>query len=263
MGPMDGTHQDIAHLWRFCEHFGAFWKQNPVEPGFVHCVKQTDIRAPAGNGSHGWHPQYFHRRICYSIRLAETCVLGGGGGWRIFEYFWSILEANPRLSLWILGHFLEHLEHFWSILEANSCRKLLRERVKQTDIRAPAENGSHGWHPQLCTKKRYFQFPPADLLEHPAGGKMHFGVVVAAQSHAHCANAFASSEKGTRFCGRMDTPSMAKGVMDGTRGCPQKCYTVRAAERAGYALISCRTLQSVFLPVWPPAATPRVGCLRI
>eukprot|EP00661_Eupelagonemidae_sp_cell13_P010837 gene10837-biopygen22843 len=51
-----------------------------------------------------------------------------------------------------IGAFWEHFEQFWSILDAKSRRKWLRERVKQTDIRAPAQNGSHGWHPQLCTK---------------------------------------------------------------------------------------------------------------
>eukprot|EP00661_Eupelagonemidae_sp_cell13_P024150 gene24150-biopygen14929 len=38
---------------------------------------------------------------------------------------------------------------FWSILDAKSRRNRLGLRVTQTDIRAPPEHGSHGWHPQL------------------------------------------------------------------------------------------------------------------
>eukprot|EP00661_Eupelagonemidae_sp_cell13_P024784 gene24784-biopygen19452 len=42
--------------------------------------------------------------------------------------------------------------------------------------------------PTVVYKKRYLQFPPADLLEHPAGGKMCFwGVVVARHWKRTCA----------------------------------------------------------------------------
>eukprot|EP00661_Eupelagonemidae_sp_cell13_P025619 gene25619-biopygen16510 len=68
---------------------------------------------------------------------------------------------------------------FWSILEAKPGRKRVGKRVAPTEMRAPAGNLSHGWYPQLCTKKMYSQFPPADILEHPAGGKLRFGGVLA------------------------------------------------------------------------------------
>eukprot|EP00661_Eupelagonemidae_sp_cell13_P016975 gene16975-biopygen14367 len=66
--------------------------------------------------------------------------------------FWGVAGAcfsqgSRPLSLSLFGD-----KHLWSILDATSRRNGSRGRAKQTDIRAPAGNGSHGWHPQLCTK---------------------------------------------------------------------------------------------------------------
>eukprot|EP00661_Eupelagonemidae_sp_cell13_P024888 gene24888-biopygen17954 len=74
----------------------------------------------------------------------------------------ALWHAEDVIFEAFLEHFLKHfwsiLQHFWSILDAKPRRNRLRPRVKQTDIRAPAGNGSHGWHPQLCTKNCIFSF---------------------------------------------------------------------------------------------------------
>eukprot|EP00661_Eupelagonemidae_sp_cell13_P019195 gene19195-biopygen6966 len=67
-----------------------------------------------------------------ALEVAACCEIGKLG--------WHIYLLDASVGQFLTG-FRDQTNH-------QSRRNRLRPRVKQTEIRAPAENGSHGWHPQ-------------------------------------------------------------------------------------------------------------------
>eukprot|EP00661_Eupelagonemidae_sp_cell13_P023871 gene23871-biopygen1298 len=111
--------QDIGAFLEYFEHFVAFWMQNRGETGFVHALnRQTYGCALKMDPMDGTHS-----------REQKNVVL-------------DPTDRPLRASGWRSGGWRD-------ILEAKCRRTRLGRRVKQIDIRAPAEHGSHGSHPQL------------------------------------------------------------------------------------------------------------------
>eukprot|EP00661_Eupelagonemidae_sp_cell13_P022789 gene22789-biopygen11771 len=138
MCPMDGTHSCVQKKKRYSQ----------FPPGEL-------LEHPAGG---------------------NMCFLGGG--WcQFLRGVAAILFGDKTqpfeeaLSATLFDAFCSILEHFG----CNPSSKTASQTVKQTDIQVPAENVSHGWHPQLCTKKRSGQIRSRYAQIATASGQMWCG----------------------------------------------------------------------------------------